>query len=180
MTHPTAPPPASALPPPDLRALLASAARVATLEQAEQDAYCAYWAAPTDDAPRFHAWRATLAALNTARQVDAALRAGFAPPPRALRPISAPPPHRLRPTSARGLPALLRWLRVRCARRTPIATPAATSPLTLRRLDAHTVAITNPPPPVLRACLRHVCAAPGPGYGWWLLVTLPGGRIHLA
>jgi hypothetical protein len=20
----------------------------------------------------------------------------------------------------------------------------------------------------------------GPGYGWWLLITLPGGRVHLA
>jgi hypothetical protein len=148
--------------------LLASAARVAALEQAEQDTYHAYWTASTDDPHRFQARRATLAAL-TARQVDAALRAGFAPSPRALR-----------PTSARGLRTLLRWLRVRCARRTPVATPAAPSLLTLRRLDAHTVALDAPPPPVLRACLRHTSALAGPGYGWWLLITLPGGRVHLA
>src|SRR5690348_9746336 len=81
VSHLAAPPPASAPPPPHLRALLASAARGAALEQAEQDAYHAYWAAPTDDATRFHGWLATLAALHTARQVDAALRAAFAPPP---------------------------------------------------------------------------------------------------
>jgi hypothetical protein len=159
--------------------LLASAARGAGREQAEQDTYHAYWTASTDDPHRFQAWRATLAAL-TARQDDDALRAGFAPSPRAVRPISAPSPRALRPTSARGLRTLLRWLRVRCAHRTPVATPAAPSLLTLRRLDAHTVALDAPPPPVLRACLRHAWVTSGVGYGWWLLVTLPGGRVYLA
>jgi hypothetical protein len=178
MTHPTAPPLASAPPPPSLDELLASAARIATLEQAEQDAYRAYWTAPTAaDEPRFQAWRATLAALHTARQVDAALRALSARPPRALCLTATPPPRALRATSARGLRALLRWL---CARRAHPGPAAPGPPVTLRRLDAHTVAIAAPPPPALRACLRHACAAPGPSYGWWLLVMLPGGRVPTA
>jgi hypothetical protein len=37
-----------------------------------------------------------------------------------------------------------------------------------------------PPPLGLRASLRHASAALGPGYGWWLLITRPGGRVHLA